>query len=193
MPQLQAHGIVIQTSSGWEGRIFRRLQSNESSAQSDVPGKPAPVGEQTFPVAQVATIALAPTTADFASDAVEHLGPNDAIVIIKEYAPRNATQPLFSSVGLPTTLDPDSFDPRVLNRTLAGQAGFQRFFNVDGRAFCLYVVLGAFAQRASVVPRVNAILATVQITPAPGSSTSSTSTTTTAPSASSPTTTPPST
>ena len=95
-------------------------------------------------------------------------------------------------MGLPRTLDPDGFDPRVLNRQLAGQAGLQRFFNESGRAFCLYVVLGGYQRRHDVVPAVNAVLATIQITPAgsttPPPSTAPSSTTTSAPAGSTTTT-----
>jgi hypothetical protein len=183
MPRIQAHGLAVQPPAGWEGRIFRRRRAGEQSAQAEVPGPAAPAGEQTFPVVHVATIPLAADVADFVSDAVEHLGPTDAIVVLKEYAPANAAAALFATPGLPTTLDPDGFDPRVLNRQLPGQAGLQRFFNQSGRAFCLYVVIGAYPRRHDIVPAVNEVLATIQIDPAgstgtPPSSTGSTSTTT---------------
>jgi hypothetical protein len=186
MPQIQAHGLTVQTPPGWEGRIFRRRRAGELSAQAEVPGPPGPAGEEIFPVVHVATIPLAADVADFVSDAVEHLGPTDAIVVLKEYAPASAATKLFAATGLPRTLDPDGFDPRVLNRQLPGQAGLQRFFNESGRAFCLYVVIGGYQRRHDVVPSVNTVLATIQITPAaststttPPSSTGSTTTPTT--------------
>ncbi|HSO96796.1 MAG TPA: hypothetical protein VLV81_12235 [Acidimicrobiia bacterium] len=189
MPQIQAHGLAVRTPPGWEGRIFRRRAAGEVTTQTDVPGRPAPPGEQVFPVVHAATIPLAADVADFVSDAVQQLGPTDAIVVLKEYAPANATEQLFAPVGLPRTLDPDAFDPRVLNRQLPGQAGLQRFFNEAGRAFCLYVVLGGFQRRHDVVPAVNGVLATIQITPG-GSpappSTEPSSTTTSAPAGSTP-------
>lgn len=166
MAQIRAHGLAVQPPPGWEGRIFRRRQAGELSAQAEAPGPAAPAGEQTFPVVHVATIPLATDVADFVSDAVEHLGPTDAIVVLKEYAPANATARLFDATGLPQSLDPDAFDPRVLNRQLAGQAGLQHFFNDSGRAFCLYAVLGGYQRRHDVVPGVNAVLRTVQIDPA---------------------------
>jgi hypothetical protein len=43
--------------------------------------------------------------------------------------------------------------------------GSQRFFATRGRAFCLYVVLGSWLQRASLVPRANELLSTIQIAP----------------------------
>ena len=92
--------------------------------------------------------------------------------------PGAPTQPLFAAQGLPTSLDPDDFSPNVLQRTIRGQAGVQKFFHDQGRAFCLYVVLGSFADRQQLVPRVNQVLATMTIEPvAPGGAPSTTTTT----------------
>jgi hypothetical protein len=112
-----------------------------------------------------ATIALPANVADYASDAVTDLGANDALVVLKEFAPSEATTPLFASSGLPQPLEPDVFNPDMLQRRLVGQAGVQRFFNEGGRAFCLYVVLGGYANRQGVVPGVNKVLAGIQIGP----------------------------
>jgi hypothetical protein len=68
---------------------------------------------------------------------------------------------------------------------IKGQAGAQFFFSDAGRAFCLYVVLGSYARRGALVPKVNAVLAGVRIdslvpatpptvTPAPPTSTTTT-------------------
>ena len=70
-----------------------------------------------------------------------------------------------------------------MQRAIAGQAGVQYFFNEGGRAFCLYAVIGSYAQRAALVPKVNAVLATVKIAPSASG----------APTGSAPTTTPPTT
>ena len=51
-----------------------------------------------------------------------------------------------------------------LQRLIEGQGGAQRFFTVNGRAFCLYVVFGSFARRGRTIPVVNDILKTVSIT-----------------------------
>jgi hypothetical protein len=66
-----------------------------------------------------------------------------------------------------------------MQRAIRGQAGVQRFFNDQGRAFCLYVVIGSFAHRQSLVTRVNQVLATLTIDPS--DATSSTTTTTSPP------------
>ncbi len=189
MGQIQAHGLAVSTPAGWEGRIYRRPAADElhgTSTDGPVAGAPAPSGELVHPVVHVATIPLAPDVADFASDAVDALGPADAIVVLKEFDPSETRFVLFGSEGIPRDLDPDWFDPSSLQRTLPGQAGMQRFFQDGGRAFCLYVVLGAYARRNDVVPRVNEVLATIEIDPlgapappATGAPTAPTTTTTT--------------
>ena len=175
MAELQGHGLAVSTPAGWEGRIYRRPSADElhgTSTAGPVSGAPAPSGELVHPVVHIATIPLAPDVADFASDAVDGLGPADAIVVLKEFDPSETAYVLFSAQGLPRDLDPDWFDPSGLQRTIPGQAGLQLFFQEGGRAFCVYVVLGSFARRNDVVPKVNEVLATIRIdplgAPAPG-------------------------
>jgi len=105
---------------------------------------------------------------DYGSDAVEDLGPTDAIVVVKEFAPRLATEPVFATPGMPRSLDPEAFVPQQLQRILPGQAGLQRFGHEAGRAFCLYVVLGGWKNRYQVVPGVNAVLGSLRIDPVSG-------------------------
>ena len=95
----------------------------------------------------VSTIALPPGLGDFASGAVDKLGPDDALIVLFEYDPASVDQPLFKAAGLPKVLTDGDFSPNVLQRAIRGQAGVQRFFHDAGRAFCLYVVLGSFAHR----------------------------------------------
>ena len=99
------------------------------------------------------------------ADAVERLGTDDAIVILFEYDPASVQQPLFAAQGVPRSLDPDEFSPSVLQRTVRGQAGVQKFFQESGRAFCLYVVLGSFTRRHEAVADVNAVLASLDVGP----------------------------
>ena len=162
MPELSAYGLTVDPPSGWEGRIFRRVESGELRA-AEVSGPPAPVGELTFAVVHVATIPIPVDMADYGSDVVSELGPDDALVVLKEFEPASASQPLFASPGMPSRLDPGAFDPATLQRRLDGQAGYQVFFNEAGRAFCLYVVLGAYDRRVTTVERVNDVLSTMSI------------------------------
>jgi hypothetical protein len=114
---------------------------------------------------------------------VDELGANDALIVIKEFDPADAHQPLFRRAGMPRTVHHNSFRPDSLQRRLDGQAGYQAFFHESGRALCLYVVLGDYNRRRSVVPRVNAVLATIQIeapgTIEPGAASTEPTTTTT--------------
>jgi hypothetical protein len=181
--EIGAHGIAVTLPSGWEGRVFRRPMAGDLSA-SAADGAPAAPGETTYAVVHVATIPLPPGTADFASGAVERLGHEDALIVLFEYGPESVDQPLFEARGIPRSLDADQFNPSVLQRTLRGQAGVQRFFNDAGRAFCLYVVLGAYANRRRLVPQVNQVLASLTIDSSDGATTTTapdTTTTTTAP------------
>jgi hypothetical protein len=168
MAELRAHGLTVDPPAGWEGRIFRRPESGElaaTGAGEQVVGAPAPPGERSFPVVQVATIALPLDIADYGSDVVEDLGPNDALVIFKEFDPADVHQALFQRAGFPRVLSSGDFQASVLQRKLDGQGGYQVFFQDGGRAFCLYVVLGDFSRRATVVPSVNRVLATFVIEP----------------------------
>jgi hypothetical protein len=164
MTELAAHGIEVTLPAGWEGRVFKRPLAGEIGA-SAADGAPAAAGETTNAVVHVATIPLPVGTGDFASGAVDDLGGDDVLIVLFEYDAGSATQPLFAASGLPKSLDPDEFNPNVLQRTIRGQAGVQKFFHDQERAFCLYVVLGAFANRRRVVPLVNQVLATMSIEP----------------------------
>jgi hypothetical protein len=186
--ELAAHGLLVELPAGWEGRIFRRPQHGELAATA-ADGPPAPAGATTHAVAHFSTIPLPADTGDFASSAVPHLGPDDALIVVFEHAPSSVGQPLFAAKGFPRTLDTTSFSPSTLQRALPGQAGAQRFFTEADRAFCLYVVLGAYARRSKTVPMVNAVLATIRVDGASGT----TAPTTTAPTTTVPTTTVPTT
>jgi hypothetical protein len=175
---LTAQGISANLPAGWEGRVFRRPSSGEVAA-TEADGPPAPPGETTNAVAHFATIALPPGVGDFASSAVDRLRRDDALIVLFEYDPASITQPLFATTGMPRRLDPDAFNPNVLQRALRGQAGLQAFFNEAGRAFTLYVVLGSHANRASVVPTVNGVLSSVVISARPDTSGATTGSTTT--------------
>lgn len=174
-PTLNAHGVSVSPPPGFEGRVFRRPAFGEVTA-SAADGPPAPPGEVPNVVVQVSTIALPPDTGDFASGAVDRLDHDDVLIVLFEYDASAAAQGLFSRQGVPRVLGPDDFSPTVLQRTIQGQAGCQFFFSEGGRAFCLYVVLGAHARRAALVAKVNAVLATLRIEPLGAKSATSTTT-----------------
>ena len=164
MAELRAHGVAVEVPAGWDGRISRRPEHGEVSVAS-ADGPSAEPGFTTRSVTHVASLPLPASTADFGGDVVEDLGPDDAFVVLLEYEPASAGTPLFATQGIPRSLDPERFNPNMLQRTLPKQAGLQLFFSEQGRALCLYVVLGSYARRHTVVPRVNAVLETLQVEP----------------------------
>src|SRR3954451_4802303 len=195
MTDLAAHGIEVTLPAGWEGRLFKRPTAGEDSASAS-DGPPAPEGEGTYAVLHASTIALPIGVGDFASGAVDKLGNDDVLIVVFEYGPESVGTPLFKAAGIPRVLQADDFSPNVMQRAIRGQAGVQQFFNDQGRAFCLYVVIGSFARRLQLVKRVNQVLATLTIEPAdatadttPGSTTTSSTSPTTSPTTVAPTTT----
>ncbi len=143
-----AHGMTAVPPSGWEVSIYRR---------------PPGLGEQTFPILHAATIPLPAGRGDYGSAVVELLGPDDVFLALLEFGPEAARSPLFSGLKGVPGLTPDAYRPNQLQRTIQGQAGVQRFFTTSGRAFCLYSVIGAFANRLALTGRANAILATIRV------------------------------
>jgi hypothetical protein len=146
---LAAHGIRVGLPPGWEGRIYRR---------PDVAAQP---------VVHAANVALAPDDGDFATRTAERMPVDGALIVMVEYDPVLASTAQFASSGVPPLLEPSAASPTHLLRRIPGQAGYQRFFNDQGRAFGLYVVIGAAVRAQSVMPKVNGVLATVEIDPLP--------------------------
>jgi hypothetical protein len=152
--KLTHRGLAVEVPRGWDARIYQRSDSAVDATD--------------HPVLHAANFALPEDRGDFGSNAVERMGPGHILVALLEFHPDSASTALFASRGLPRTLTPDLFSPSQLQRTLAGQAGTQVFFNDGGRAFCLYVVLGSHRGRAGLVPQVNAVLDAIEITPRAG-------------------------
>jgi hypothetical protein len=161
--ELVGHGIAGALPAGWDGRITIRNDGAVDSfrADSGVGAFPA----QPYPVLHVANFGLPEERGDFGSGAVELMGERDVLIVLFEFGPEAVGTPLFAAEGMPRTLAASDFDPSTLRRGIRGQAGYQAFFHESGRAFCLYVVLGASAARARLVPLVNRVLATVRIDP----------------------------
>jgi hypothetical protein len=149
MARLDGDGIRVAVPAGWDGRIRRR----------DTPA----AGRQPV-TAHVASFPLPADVGDFGSGAVERMRFNDILVTLVEYTDESVGTALFASEGLPRQLRATDFDPAMLQRTLEGQSGVQRFFTEAGRAFCLYVVLGAHVNRHRAVAAVNDVLADLQVT-----------------------------
>lgn len=158
MTPLSAGGLTVSLPKGWEGEIFNRAPTFDGRSLSG----PVDDTEVARNVVHVANFALPSERGDFGSGAVEIMNSGAVLVILFEHGPESVDTPLFARSGIPR-LTPEEFHPQQMQRTLAGQSGRQIFFNANGRAFCLYVVLGAHRQREILVPLVNEVLASVNI------------------------------
>ncbi|HEX5096500.1 MAG TPA: fasciclin domain-containing protein [Acidimicrobiia bacterium] len=164
MARLTAHGFTLDVPAGWDARIYKRPAAGEVAA-TDTDGPPAPPGAATHAVVHVATIPMPPDMGDFGSAGLDQLGRDDAFIVVFDHGPEAVGKALFGREGMPRLLEPGDFDSKTLQRALPGQSGVQSFFTESGRACCLYVVLGAHANSRRIVPRVNAVLADLQIEP----------------------------
>lgn len=111
----------------------------------------------------IGTFPLPATRASFGADAVERMRSTDVLIVLFEYGPDAAGTAPFASTRTPTSVHAREFDRSALQRGVPGQSGLQRFFTVNRRAFCLYVVLGSHIDRADLVTKVNDVLATLEI------------------------------
>jgi len=164
MAELNAHGIAVEVPPTWEGRIFVRPQVGEVATQ-EYEGRPAPPGEQTYPLLHLASVPLPADVGDYGSAVVETLTATDIFIVLKEFSPASVTTKMFARRGMPLPLDPAEFSPSSLQRTLPGQAGVQVFYNDRGRAYCLYVVIGSHARRDELARQASAVLAGVSVEP----------------------------
>ncbi len=143
--RISSAGLSLAPPSGWEATIYQR---------------PPLAGEVTYPVVHAATVPLVPGRGDYGGGLVETLGPTDVFVGFLEFGPDAAASALFGRLQGVPGLTPDMFRPRQLQRTIVGQAGVQRFFTIQGRAFCLYSVIGAMANRVTLTARANQVIGT---------------------------------
>jgi hypothetical protein len=144
-------GLSIALPTGWDGGIYRR---------------PAPAGQTTHPVVHAATVPLPPVRGDFGGGAVEELGVDDVFIALLEYDPADSGKALYRDTGGVPGVMPNLFSPVALQRLIPPQAGCQQFFTVAGRAFCLYVVIGNYANRYRLAAVANSVLSGLQIQPA---------------------------
>lgn len=146
--QLHAAGLTIAAPSGWEATIYRRTATG---------------GETSYPVVHAATVPLPANRGDYGGGLVEQLGPGDVFVSFLEFGPEAAGSALFRTLTAVPGLTPDSYRPRQLQRTILGQAGVQRFFTVNGRAFCLYSVIGSMSNRVPLTDRANQVIGSFHV------------------------------
>jgi hypothetical protein len=141
-------GLAVITPSGWDARIYQRT--------ADQPG------EVTRPIMHAADFALPNVRGDYGSGAVEIMGRDKVFLSLIEFDAAEATTPLFDRPR-PTRITAGEFGPNQLQRGLPGQAGAQFFFSERGRAFCLYVVIGSYDDRAVLVAKANEIFQKMEV------------------------------
>lgn len=146
---MNAYGLSVAPPRGWDVRITRRPDG--------------PHGDRSHPVLHACTRPLPEDRGDYGSGAVELLGSDDVFVSLLEFGPESVPTALFARKGLPSPLPIGSFAPNRLQRTLPGQSGLQLFFQDNGRAFCLYVVLGAHSRRVALLPKAEQLVASLRI------------------------------
>jgi len=157
--RLAAHGLACTVPTGWDVRIEQREQSAVMAPASELP-----MGGFVHPVLHAATSTLPPRRGDYGSSYVETMRAKDVFVSLAEFDHEAGATTMFDE-GQPRTLRAADFHPDAQQRVIAGMCGCQRFFTVGGRAFGLYVVLGSWLQRKSLVIAANSFLSTVEISP----------------------------
>lgn len=145
--------IRAELPPGWEGRI----DDGGLETLADGAVRPNLVHLANFP--------LPAGIGDFGSGATETMLAGDVFITLFEYDPAAAGTALFAVPGLPRSLAAADFDRNNLQRTLPGQSGVQRFFHHQGRAFCLYVVVGSHLDRVDRLPGIAWVLERLEIDP----------------------------
>lgn len=159
MTTLSYDGVSIDLPRGWDGAIRAR----------PIPARDLSVGaagedQDSHVVVHVANFSLPPNRGDFGSGAVEIMQSQDLLIVIFDYGPEAADTVLFRHQGVPAPLDPEEFDPNMMQRPLPLQSGLQRFFTVNGRGYCVYVALGSHRNRRALVTQANEVLASLDLT-----------------------------
>jgi hypothetical protein len=147
--RISRYGLSVEGLPGWEARISRR--------------QPQAAQEVTHPVLQGCTRPLPAERGDFGSGVVEHLGPEDVFVSLVEFGTDVADEGLFEPQGRPR-LAPSQFSPNRIQRSLPRITAAQHFFSEGGRAFCLFVVLGAHSRRMALAPRAERFVSSLRVT-----------------------------
>lgn len=149
MSLLRAAGISVDLPPGWDGGIAEGAVLDDGAVRRSV--------------THLASFPLPEQRGDYGGGAVNLMGWTDILIVLLEFDTDSTAQPLFAMKGLPRTLRSSDFGRSTLQRQIDGQGGCQLFFQEAGRAFCLYVVLGSYVDREDLIPRVNDVLARIEI------------------------------
>ena len=149
MSLLRASGISVELPPGWDGGIAEPVVLDDGAVRRSV--------------THLASFPLPERRGDYGGGAVELMAWTDILIVLLEFDPGATAQPLFSTDGLPHPLRASDFGRDTLQRRVEGQGGCQAFFQAAGRAFCLYVVVGSYVDRADLLPTINDVLARIEI------------------------------
>lgn len=152
MTRLGRAGVSVDVPAGWEGDI----SGGGFQLLADDAREPTVLHLASFP--------LPAERGSFGAGAVEVMRNQDVFITLFEYAPESVGTPLFANAGVPRSVASGDFSRDALQFGISGQTGLQYFFTERGRAFCLYIVLGSHVDRADLIPEVNAVLASLEIT-----------------------------
>jgi hypothetical protein len=156
---IAANGLRVDLPRAWEGRLLRRARPLRTAGHPEAYGHPE---GSVNPVLHLGNFALPPGRGDFGTGAVERMGAAHVFVSLVEFDGEEAGRPLFAAHGVPRP-DVVDFGPRSLQRHIPGQLGCQRFFTENGRAFCLYIVLGSSRHAAELVAQTDTVLAGLEV------------------------------
>ena len=146
--KVAAAGMAISAPRGWDVRIYQRPAQDPGSV--------------TEPVLHAANFPLPVRRADYGGGVVEKMGPRNIFVAVLQFGRAAAATALFDRPR-PKSLLVESFGPDRLQRVIPGQGGAQFFFSEHGRAFCMYVVIGSYRDRATLVPTASDVAQTLEI------------------------------
>ena len=160
MTQFADAGISVDLPARWDGQI--RAAGRGYTSRSAATLAPADAGPEVGVVLHAASFALPAERGDYGSGAVEVMGGSDILICLLEHEPEAASTALFRREGVPT-LTSNAFSPQSMQRAIAGMSGSQHFFQVAGRPFCLYVVVGSHATRGPLVRTAADVVQTISI------------------------------
>ncbi len=164
---LAAHGVSLDLPKGWDAEFSGAAPPNSEVAVRERSLSTQSVDDFERPfqplVVHAGNFRLPADRGDFGSGAVEAMGAGGVLVCLLEYDQASASTELFRRNRLPQALGVNDVQPNTLQRTISGQAGTQIFCAENGRAFCLYVVIGSHRRRAVLVPLANEVISSISI------------------------------
>lgn len=157
--RIDAHGFRVDLPSPWEGAVRLGEISAKTAEEASFQG----IQVQTPPVMHLSSTQMPTLRGDFGSGAVDLLTSDDVFIAVLEYGAESVGTALFDTGPMPRSLSHRDFKPNGLQRAIPGQSGFQHFCTENGRAICLYVVLGAHHQARRLTRNANQIISRVEV------------------------------